>query len=101
MLASRKRPAGDRLQMLPRLGHAHEQVPPIVDQRHVSCGQLAACQILRREPAPPPLVLQFVECILAICAIAIERALRHYLVIERGDQRGIFPFLLSAFEPGK
>jgi hypothetical protein len=47
--------------MMLRIGEAHEQAPPIVDQRHTARQQPAAFEIMRGEAAPPPLVLQLVE----------------------------------------
>jgi hypothetical protein len=75
-------PAGDRLQVLYGLGQPGEQVPPVVDKRHDAGGEPAAGEVVGGETAPcrrhvsdmTPLVLQLVEGILAIGAIAIELA---------------------------
>src|SRR3984893_2460485 len=57
----REKPAGYRLTMMLRIGEAHEQAPPVVDQRHTARQQPAAFEIMRGETAPAPLVLQLVE----------------------------------------
>ena len=59
-------PAGDGLAPRIGMGQAHEQAPPVVDQRHAPGGQLTAMQVVRGKAAPAPLVLEFVEGILAI-----------------------------------
>ncbi len=46
-------PGGDRLAMMFGVGQGGKQAPPVVDQRHRACEQLAARQILYRE-APQP-----------------------------------------------
>ena len=81
-----ERPAGYRLTMMLRIGKAHEQAPPVVDQRHTARQQPAAFEIMRGEAAPAPLVLQFVECVLAVCPIAIQLTERQDLAVERGHQ---------------
>src|SRR3954469_19681263 len=55
-----------------RIGQTHEQAPPIVDQSNDASEQPAALQVLCREPAPAPLVFQFVEPVLAVRPIAIQ-----------------------------
>src|SRR5215510_12796343 len=85
-----QRPAGDRLEMPSGLGEPHKEIPPIVDQGDETGRQPATGQILRREPAPPPLVLQFIEGILAIRPVAIELAESEELSIERSHQRRVF-----------
>src|SRR5271168_4526274 len=79
-----KRPAGYRFTMMLRIGEAHEQAPPVVDQRHTARQQPAAFEIMRGEAAPAPLVLQFVERVLAVCPIAIQLTKRQDLAVERG-----------------
>ena len=76
-----------------RVGQAPEQRPPIVGQRHDAGHQPAACQIVRREAAPTPLVLQLVEGVLAIATIAIELAQRDDLGLRRRHQRAVLPQL--------
>ena len=56
----------------------------IVEQRDEARGEAAARQIMRREAAPTPLVLQFVENILRVAAIAIELAKAGEVFDERG-----------------
>jgi hypothetical protein len=68
------RAAGDGLASRLGIDQTNEQAPPVVDQRHRSCGQLAAMQIMGGEPAPAPLVLQLVEGVLGICSVTIELA---------------------------
>src|SRR5437588_12854214 len=90
-LPEQERPAGYRLTMMLRIGEAHEQAPPVVDQRHTARQQPATFEIMRGEAAPAPLVLQLVERILAVCPIAIQLTERQDLAVERGHQRGVFP----------
>ena len=61
-----------------------EQAPPVVDQRHRAGEQPATMQILCREAAPAPLVLQFVEDVLAIGPVAIQLAQGQDFVLLRG-----------------
>src|SRR6476661_6770736 len=49
--------------MMLRIGEAHEQAPPVVDQRHTARQQPAAFEIMRGEAAPAPLVLQLVRAV--------------------------------------
>src|SRR3954451_4797907 len=56
-----QRPAGNRFASMNRISQTHEQAPPIVDQSNAASEQPAALQVLCREPAPAPLVFQFVE----------------------------------------
>ena len=72
-----------------RFGQTNEDVPPIVEQRDEARGEAAARQIMRREAAPTPLVLQFVENILRVAAIAIELAKAGEVLDERGGQNAI------------
>src|SRR5260370_5766905 len=94
-------PAGNRFAMMIGVGQAHEQVPPIEDQRDIACHQRAALEIAGREAAPAPLVLQLVEAVLAIGAVAIELAERKNLAVERGHQNGVFPNLAAVINLGE
>ena len=67
-------PAGDRLAMMVRIGKPHEQVPPVGHQCHATGHHLAALPILRREAAPAPLVLEFVEVVFAIGPVTVRLA---------------------------
>ena len=69
-----QRSARDRLSVTIRLGQAREDVPPIIKQRHEAGRQTTARQVMSDEAAPAPLVLQLVENILSIAAVAIELA---------------------------
>src|SRR5437763_7673299 len=96
-----ERPAGYRLTMMLRIGEAHEQAPPVVDQRYTARQQPAAFEIMRGEAAPAPLVLQLVKRILAVGPIAIQLTERQDLAVERGHQRGVFPDLPIRPDLGK
>src|ERR1700730_10479911 len=87
--------------MMLRIGEAHKQAPPVVDQRHTARQQPAAFEIMRGEAAPTPLVLQLVERVLAVCPIAIQLTEGQDLAVERGHQRGVFPDLPIRPDPGK
>ena len=54
------------------IGQTDKQAPPIVDQRNTAGEQPAALQVVRREAAPSPLVLQLVEGVLTIAPIAVQ-----------------------------
>src|SRR3954451_14985659 len=82
-----------------RISQTHEQAPPIVDQSNAASEQPAALQVLCREPAPAPLVLQFVEPVLAVRPIAIQLTQGQNFAVQRGDQRGVFPNLAFAKQP--
>src|SRR5215470_14180074 len=88
-------PARDRFAMMIGVSQAHEQVPPIEDQRDVACHQTAALEIACRKASPAPLVLQLIEGILAISAVAIELAESKNLAVERGHQNDVFPNLAA------
>src|ERR1700726_1053869 len=64
-----QRTAGNRLGPVIGVSQTDEQAPPIEDQRDAASEQPATLQVVRREATPAPLVLQFVERILAIAAI--------------------------------
>src|SRR5437763_697878 len=83
-----QRSAGNRLAPMIRISQAHEQAPPVINQGNAAGEQAAALQILRREPAPTPLVLQLVEPILAVRPIAIQLTQAQNFAVQRGDQRG-------------
>ena len=87
---SRRGPAGDGLQMPVRLGEPHEQVPPVVDESDEARHELAAGQIAGGKASPAPLVLQFIEGIFAIGAIAVELGERQNLLVEGGGEHAIF-----------
>src|SRR5260370_14245099 len=79
--------------MMLRIGEAHEQAPPVVDQRHPARKKPAAFEIMRGEAAPTPLVLQLVERVLAVSPIAVQLTERQDLAVERGHQCSVFPDL--------
>jgi hypothetical protein len=51
------------------MGRPAVPTPPVVDQRASARDGLAAVDVLRREAAQPPLVLQLVEGVLGIGAV--------------------------------
>jgi hypothetical protein len=53
-----KRTAGDGFQARLRFCEPHEQRPPVIDQGHRQSIEATAFQILGREAAPAPLVLE-------------------------------------------
>ena len=76
-----------------RLAQSNEDVPPIIEERVQLRGQAAARQIVRREAAPSPLVLHFIENVLVVAAIAIGLAESGRVQIESRDKNLIFPNL--------
>ena len=97
----KQRPAGDHLQVLLRLGQPREQVPPIVDEGHEAGGEPATGEVVGGGARRPPLVLQLVEDILAIGAVAIELAETEDAFAERGDESGMLPDLAVISDGGK
>src|SRR3954453_15278612 len=84
-----------------RIGQAHEQAPPVVDQRHTARQQPAAFEIMRGEAAPAPLVLQLVERVLAVSPIAVQTPERQGPAGERGPQSSLSPALPIRLPLGK
>ena len=87
----KKRPAGARLAVVIGIGQAHEQTPPIVDQRDQSRHVLAALQVPRGEAAHAPLVLQLVEAVLRVRPVPVELGDRANLKIKRRRQNRELP----------
>ena len=86
-----KRPAGDRLAVVIGVRQAHEQAPPVVDERDQPRHVLAAFQVARGEAAPAPLVLQLVEGVLRVRPIPVELGNRSDLQIQRRRQNRELP----------
>ena len=57
---------GDRFSPYHWLNQSNKQRPPIIHECRHSSGDQRALEILGCEPAPTPLVLQFVKCVLCI-----------------------------------
>ena len=96
-----QRPAGDRLEVLVGLDQPREQVPPVVDERDEACGMPAAGEVMRREPAPAPLVLQLVEGILAVGAVAVELTDAEDRLCERRNESGVLVRLATLLDGGE
>jgi hypothetical protein len=47
--------AGDRLWPVMEISRAHEQAPPVEDQRDAASEQPATLQVVRREATPAPI----------------------------------------------
>ena len=86
-----ERPGSDGFAMMLWIGQTHEQTPPVVDQRYHPGEQPAACQVLCREAAPSPLILQFIKHVFTVSSIPIQLPEGQDFAIERGDQGGVFP----------
>src|SRR5262252_8860497 len=84
--------------MMIGIGETHEQVPPVEHKRDAARHQAAALEVAGGEAAPAPLVLQLVEAVLAIGAVAIELTESQNLVVERGHQHGVFPDLAAVVD---
>src|SRR5438105_12389975 len=93
-------PTGDGFAMMIGVGKTDEQVPPVEHQRDAAGHQAAALEVAGGEAAPAPLVLQLVEAVLAIGAVAIELTESQNLVVERGHQHGVFPNLAAVVDLG-
>lgn len=69
--------------MFVRVGEPDKQRPPVVNQGHHARHDPAAREVLGGEPAPAPLILQFVEIVLGVGPVAIEMGERAVLGQER------------------
>ena len=78
------------LQMPVQFGQAHEQVPPVVNERDEAGHELAARQIAGGEACPAPLILQFVEGVFAVRPIAIELSERQNLLFKGSNEHAVF-----------
>src|SRR5262249_12433808 len=96
-----QRPASNRLEVLVRVSQAHEDIPPIVDERDHACRQSATRDVVRGKTAPRPLVLQLVEAVLTIGAVAVKLGGGENLGIERRDEDGILVELGVVLDLGK
>ena len=67
-----RQPPSDGLHSCPRLGRPAVPAPPVVDQCNSARTALAALDVLGREAAPPPLILQLVKPVLAVSTVTIE-----------------------------
>src|ERR1700712_6068045 len=75
------------------VGQADEQAPPVVNQRHDTSEQSAACEVLCCETAPAPLVLQFIEHVFRVGPITVQLPQCQDFAVQRGDQGGVVPKL--------
>src|SRR5271166_6472663 len=80
--------------LLYAVGIAPQKLPQVA-ALHEAGRQTTARQVVRDEAAPAPLVLQLVENILSIAAVAIELAKAFQSLAERGRENLIFPHLLA------
>ena len=72
-----------------RLGQPHKQAPPVVDERNEASHELAAGEIAGGKARPAPLVLQFIEGIFAIGAIAVELRERQNLLVQGSNEHAV------------
>ena len=86
--------------MVVGIGQADKQIPPIEDQRDAARHQLTTLEVMRREAAPAPMVLQFVKAVFTIGAIAVELANSENLTAQRRDQNGVLPNLATIVDLG-
>src|SRR6516165_5766477 len=94
-------PTRDGFAMMIGVGETHEQVPPVEHQRDAASHQAAALEVAGGEATPAPLVLQLVEVVLAIGAVAIELTDSQNLAVQRGHQHGVFPNLAPVIDRGE
>src|SRR3954452_5983969 len=93
--AQQQRTAGDRLAVAVRVRQTYEQRPPVANQCDEARHQPAPLQVLGREAAPAPLVLQLVEVVFCIAAITVELPERADFGVYRGHQSGELPDRLA------
>ena len=71
-LAGMRRSAQQQRSVMVRVRQAHEQRPPVEHQRDEARHEAAPLQVLGREATSAPSVLQLVEVVLGIAAVAVE-----------------------------
>ena len=67
-----QRPAGDRLAVMVGVAEESEQAPPVANQGDKAGHDLAVLQVAGGEAGPTPLVIQFVEGVLAGGPVAVD-----------------------------
>ena len=70
--AQQLRATRDGLHPALRIRQPHVPTPPVVDQRHCPRTERAAFDVLRAVAAPAPLVLDFIESVLAVSTVPVE-----------------------------
>ena len=85
-----ERATGNRRGQLPGIGQAHEQAPPVVGQCGDPRHEAAALEVLGREAAPTPVVLELIEGILGVGAVTVELSDGEDFTRERGHQDCVF-----------
>jgi hypothetical protein len=55
-----------------RIREAQKEIPPVINQGHHAGHEAAAFEIMGGEATPSPLILQFIEIVLGVRALAIE-----------------------------
>ena len=71
--SEQQRATGDGLPAGLRMGKPDVPAPPVVDQGHGTGREIAALQILRGVASPAPLVLEFIEAVLAIGPVPVQQ----------------------------
>lgn len=66
------------------------EAPPVVDLGDEAGSDLAAVEVLRGEPGPPPLIFEFIEGIFGIASFAVKGDKGGRLVRHRGHQDDVF-----------
>jgi hypothetical protein len=85
-----QRTTGNGFGMLAGVGQAHEQAPPVIGQRRDAGHEAAAFNILGGETAPAPMVLELVERIFRVGAVAVHLGGGEDFARERGHQHRVF-----------
>ena len=81
---------GDGLAVFLAVDESGVEAPQIVDLGDESSSDLAAVEILRGEPGPPPLILEFIEGIFGIASFAVKGDKGGRLVGHGGHQDDVF-----------
>ena len=90
--AEHERTAGYGFARTGGFGAPYEGCPPVVDEGDGSCGDSAAEEVAGDEASPAPLVLEFVERILAISSLPVAVGEGARFPVEVGDEDDVFPF---------
>ncbi len=82
--------AGDGFPSALRVGATNKEIPPVVNLRHHPRGDLASVQVFGGEPAPAPLILQFVIGVFHIRPLPVKMQQCQKIFFQVGHQHHVF-----------
>ena len=96
-----QRAAGDGFPARLGMGQSHVPAPPVVDQGHGPCREIAAFQVVGGVATPAPLVDQLIKAVFAIGTIAVELADGVERMVGVGHQHRVLPDFGVAWSVGE